>query len=285
MNLRCAGARLLITVLALFGACIPAAAEDLSGHYYGVKDATGASIEIEPDSKGFIGAFFDASGKKQTFAADRSGDLAEAVLDMDGRTVLMRMAPLPYGAEVAIIPFGSAGNLEMGSARILNFVRSGLDLPDPGADFVDAPRSDKGRISANGFLASYEFWHPTGVRNGYISLPERFRTVMRLFPAVQLDVIWKLCLAPSPDQALAVALRGQGVACPDVIDGIAATQRGGSFVAYKAEVTQQKSILRMAVRCADGYPESKPNCDRAARELSAQAISLDTAGAVLARYR
>jgi hypothetical protein len=41
----------------------------------------------------------------------------------------------------------------------------------------------------------------------------------------------------------------------------------------------------MSVRCADGYPESKPNCDRAARELSEQAIALDTAGAVLARYR
>ena len=35
----------------------------------------------------------------------------------------------------------------------------------------------------------------------------------------------------------------------------------------------------------NGCPESKQNCDRAARELSAQAILLDTAGTVLARYR
>ena len=285
MALRYATARLLVTLVAVFGMCVSAVADELSGRYYGVEDAAGASIEIKPDSKGFRGAFFDSSGKKQKFAADRSGDLAEAVLDMDGRTVLMRMAPLPYGAEVAIIPFDSAGNLVMGSSRILNFVRSDLKLPEPGPDFVDPPRDDRGRISANGFLASYEFWHPTGVRNGYISLPERFRTVMRLFPAVQLDVIWKLCLAPSPDQALAVALRGQGVACADVIEGIAEAQRSGRFVAYKTEVAGQKVTLRMSVRCADGYPESKTNCDRAARELSAQAVSLDTAGAVLARYR
>ena len=285
MDIRSAAAGLLITLLALIGTGNLAEAEELSGHYYGVEDAIGASIEIQPDSKGFVGFFFDARGGSQKFSADRTGDLAEAVLDMDGRTVLMRMAPLPYGAEVAIIPFDAAGNLVMASSRILNFVRSGLTLPEPGADFVAAPRDDTGRISANGFLASYEFWHPTGVRNGYVSLPERFRTVMRLFPAVQLDVIWKLCLAPSPDRALAMALRGQGVACPEVIEGIAVTQRRGSFGAYKAEVAEQKSTLRMAVRCADGYPESKPDCDRAARELSAQAISLDTAGAVLARYR
>jgi len=285
MYLRFATARLMITLLALFGACISAEAEDLSGHYYGVEDATGASIEIELDAKGFSGSFFDARGNMQKFEADRTGDIAEAVLDMDERTVLMRMAPLPYGAEVAIIPFDGTGNLVMGSSRVLNFVRSGLTLPEPSADFVDAPRDDRGRISANGFLASYEFWHPTGVRNGYLSLPERFRTVMRLFPAVQLDVIWKLCLAPSPDRALAIALRGQGVACPEVIEGVASSQRRGTFATYKAEVSQQRSTLRMSVRCADGYPESKPNCDRAARELSEQAIALDTAGAVLARYR
>jgi hypothetical protein len=285
MGIRSAAARLVIAALILFGSGMNAAAEELSGAYYGVEDATGASIEIRPDSKGYEGTFFDARGGSQKFKADRSGDVAEAVLDMDGRTVLLRVVPLPYGAEVALVPFGESGNLIMSQGRILNFVRTGLNLPQPGPDFAAAPRDDTGRITANSFLASYEFWNPTGVRNGYVSLPERFRTIMRLFPAVQLDVIWKLCLAPSPEKALAIALRGQGVACSEVIDGIAASQRSGSFATYKAEVAKQKSTLRMTVRCADGYPESKQNCDRSARELSAQAILLDTAGAVLARYR
>ena len=285
MRFRFAVARLVITLLTLLGTGAAAMAEDLSGFYYGVEDATGASIEIRPDSKGFQGIFFDARGNSQEFEADRTGDIGETVLDMDGRTVLMRMVPLPYGAEVAIIPFDDAGNLIISAGRILNFVRTGLNLPQPDEDFVDAPRDDLGRITANSFLASYEFWNPTGVRNGYLSLPERFRTLMRLFAAVQLDVIWKLCLAPSPDRALAIALRGQGVACADVIEGMAATQRNGTFATYKAEVAKQISVLRMTVRCADGYPESKQNCDRSARELSAQAISLETAGTILARYR
>ncbi len=285
MGLGLAAARLVITLMALLASGVAAVAEDLSGFYYGVEDATGASIEIRPDAQGFLGTFFDSFGNSQEFEADRSGDVAEAVLDMDGRTVLMRMVPLPYGAEVAIIPFDDEGNLVIEVGRVLNFVRTGLSLPRPGADYVEAPRDDRGRITANSFLASYEFWRPTGVRNGYLSLPERFRTIVRLFPAVQLDLIWKLCLAPSADRALAIALRGQGVDCAEVIEGIAESQRSGTFANYKAEVTQQKATLRMSVRCADGYPESKQNCDQAARELSAQAISLDTAGTVLARYR
>ncbi len=285
MGLGLAAARLAITLMVLLGPVMAAAAEELSGFYYGVEDATGASIEIRPDPKGFLGTFFDARGNSQAFEADRAGDIAEAVLDMDGRTVLMRMVPFPYGAEVTLIPFDAEGNLVIAVGRVLSFVRTGLSLPRSGADFVEAPRDDSGRITANSFLASYEFWRPTGVRNGYLSLPERFRTVMRLFPAVQLDLIWKLCLAPSADRALAIALRGQGVACDEVIEGIAETQRSGAFANYKAEVARQSATLRMTVRCADGYPESKQACDRAARELGAQAISLDTAGTVLARYR
>ncbi len=262
-----------------------AEAEELKGRYYGVDDATGASIEITPDSRGYRGKFFDAKGRSQSFKADRSGDAAEAVLDMDGRTVLMRVAPLPYGAQVTIVPFDKSGNLVTGEGRVLGFVRVGLALPDPGPDFVTPPRDGLGRISANGFLASYEFWDANGVRNGYLSLPDRFRTLIRLFSAVQLDVIWKLCLAPNADRALATALRGQGVSCAEVVDTMATTQRDGRFAQFKAEVAEQKATLRMNVRCADGYPETKPNCDRAAKELSAQAVLLETAGTVLGRYR
>jgi hypothetical protein len=280
-----AAARLFVILAVLLGWGEVVAAEELSGKYIGIDDAIGASIDIRPISSGFQGTFFDARGKSQAFKADRAGDNAEAILDMDGRTVLMRMVPLPYGAEVTVVPYDQAGALLIQEGRTLSFVRSGLDVPKPGAGFVDAPRDESRTIAANGFLASYQFWPPVGVRNGYLSLPERFRTLMRLFPAIQLDVIWKLCLAPEANRALSIALRGQGVSCAEVIEGIANAQKSGSFDIYKAEVAQQNATLRMTVRCADGYPESKKNCDRAARELSIQAISLDTAGAVLDRYR
>jgi len=277
-------ARILAVIVLLTGAGT-AWADELSGTFHGVADAAGASIDIQPRSGGFTGTFYDAKGRSQSFQADLVGESAEAVLDMDGRTVLMRVEPMPFGANVAIVPFSQSGQLEIASGRVLTFVRRGLKLPEPGPEYIDPPRDGSRRIAANGFLASYEFWSPAGVRDGYLALPERFHTLMRMFAAVQLDVIWKLCLAPSPDQALSIALRGQGVSCKEVLDGIADTQRTGKFTAYKAEVAKQRETLRITVRCADRYPESKETCDRAARDLSAQAVTLETAGTVLGRYR
>ena len=261
------------------------AADTLNGSYFGIEDAEGASITISPDSEGFRGVFFDALGNSQEFEADRTEDTAEAVLDMDGRTILMRMVPLPFGAEVAIIPFDPEGRLILQASRLLTFVRQNVTLPKLPEDFVEAPRATGETVAAYGFLTSYQFWEPSGVVNGYLSLPERFRPLMRMFPAVQLDVIWKLCLAPNADLALAQALRGQGVECADVLQTIAKTQRDGRFTAYKADVETDREILRMVVRCADGYVESKEACDAASAKLSKAAVSLRTAAGVLKNYQ
>ncbi len=276
-----------LAILALLVALVrPAAAEPLSGVFYGIEEADGASIVIEPARDGYKGTFVDRQGNSQKFKGDRlEGDAAELVLDLDGRTVLVRAEPLPFGIEATVVPVAKNGKLLVAESRVLYFVRRGLEVPKADPDFVNPPRDANTRISANSFLASYEFWGPTGVRNGYLALPERFRTLMRLFPAVQLDVIWKLCLAPSAEQALAIALRGQGVTCAQVIDGIADAQRKGSFNDYKHEVARQKKTLRMVVRCADRYPESREDCDAAARELSAQAVAMETAATVLSRFR
>ena len=277
--------RSFLAVLIMAWAAAAHASDALNGAYFGVDDAQGASITISPDSGGYTGVFFDAAGNSQEFKADRAENIAEAVLDMDGRTILMRMVPLPYGAEVAIIPFDAQGRLVLDASRLLNFVRQGVSVPEAPADFKAAPRRVGERVAANAFLASYQFWDPVGVVNGYLGLPERFRPLMRMFPAVQLDVIWKLCLAPSADRALATALRGQGVDCPEVLDTIVRAQRSGRFDDYKAEVEDERQTLRMVVRCADGYVESKQACDNASQRLSQAAVSLRTASGVLARYR
>lgn len=271
--------------LLVSGAGSARAADTLDGTYFGIDDAQGATIQIAPDAEGFSGVFFDAYGRSQDFEADRTGDVAEAVLDMDNRTILLRVVPLPYGAEAAIIPFDGNGNLLLESARLLNFIRQGVELPEQPADFVDPPQNPGDTIAANGFLASYQFWNPSGVVAGYLGLPVRFYPLMRMFPAVQLDVIWKLCLAPEADLALATALRGQGVTCEQVRAGIATAQRTNTFNDYKREVANESRILRMVVRCADGYIQSKTDCEIASKKLSLAAVSLRTAENVLSRYR
>ena len=285
MSSRFFAASLLALVSLVSWAAAAGAAEPLSGTFEGIDDAAGASIEIRPAGEGFQGTFFDAHGNSQAFEAAKNGEAAETVLDMDQRKVVMRMEPVPYGAKVTLVPVNEAGKLDVAAGRILHFVRQGLELPEPGEDFFPAPQSPRGAVTTNSFLASYEFWDPVGVRNGYLSLPDHGRTLVRLFPAVQLDVIWKLCLAPQADRALATALRGQGVTCPEVLDVLANAQRTGAFDEYKAAVRAQKETLRTSVRCADGYPTPQQACDNAARRLSEQAVALDTAATVLDRYR
>jgi hypothetical protein len=152
-------------------------------------------------------------------------------------------------------------------------------------DFLPAPRANCQRVAAYSFMVSYEFWEPAGVMNGYLCLPERARTLMRFFPALQLDVVWKICLAPGNEGALSRALRQTGLACPEVIDGIANIQRTGQFERYKAEVKGERETMTLSMRCAEGYPETKANCERAARLMKEAAISLRTPTMVLQSYR
>ena len=276
---------LILAVFALLWAPLAMAADSLNGRYIGLQDAAGASILISPDANGYRGTFFDPQGRSQEFEADRVGETAEAVLDMDQRTVLLRLAPLPYGAEVALIPFDGAGQLVIGNARVLTFVREGTRLPQLPSEYVNAPRSPLDSVTGNGFVQSYQFWEPSGVAIGYLAIPARFRTLIKMFPSVQLDVIWKLCLAPGADTALAVALRGQGVTCPQVLDTLANVQRANRFDRYKSRVEEERQSLTTSVRCADGYLESKGDCEAAARRLSQQAVSLQTAGMILRQLR
>ena len=277
---------LLATVLVFLGLGSSARAQDLlNGEYIGVDEAKGARIQISPDPGGFSGTFYDPNGRSQSFKADKVEDAAEAVLDMDGRTVLLRIAPLPIGAQVSLIPFRSDGNLDLEYARSLGFVRKGVALPTPPQDFLPPPRSDCRRVAAYGFLSSYAFWQPTGVVNGYTCLPDRHRVIIKMFPAVQLDIIWKLCLAPNADRALAIALRGQGVTCDQVRAGIANSQRTGKFSAYKAEVERELDTLITTIRCADGYRESQATCTASSQRLAQAAVDMRTAGMVLGRYR
>ncbi len=282
--------RLVVALLACLLAtaiagAVAAAQDKLDGTYLGIDDAAGARIRIEPDSEGFSGTFHDPQGRSQSFQADRVEDAAEAVLDMDGQTVLMRIAPLPFGAQVSIIPLRADGSMALEFSRALGFVREGVRLPEKPDAFVEAPQMPGERVAGNSFVESYQFWEPVGVVNGYLGLPDRFRTLLRMFPAVQLDVIWKLCLAPQADQALGVALRGQDVACPEVVDVIAGVQRSNRFDDYKADVDADRQALQTSIRCADGYVASRATCDAAAKRLSEAAVSMRTAGMVLSKYR
>ncbi len=276
----------LFVVLAVFLATHTSAPAQivLDGSYRGLDAASGSRLEIAPDPGGFRGTWQPAGAEAQRFEADRRGDQAEAVVTYRGRAHLMQITPLPYGAELALIPFNADGALELDGARLDTYLRAGISAPTPPRGFRPAPEDSRTQITARSFLLSYEFWRPQGVVHGYLALPQRTRTLMRLFPAVQLDVIWKLCLAPRADRPLALALEGQGVACGEVVAGLAQIQASGRFDAYKAEVAAARDAFLTAVQCGEGYRMRREDCVASAEGIAEAALRLETAATVLRRH-
>ncbi|MEM6677455.1 MAG: hypothetical protein AAF675_06250 [Pseudomonadota bacterium] len=280
-------AALLSVLLLMWGVIAPTAgaAQQLTGQFYGIDGASGANLEVEQDGAGYRGRFTDALGNARDFEAVAEDGGASGLMRMDGREVVIRLTPVAFGVEALVVPVGEDGVLDTARGQIFAFIRRDIALPTPPQGYVEPPGPAQRRVGASGFLASYEFWAPEDVRDGYARLATRHRTLIRLFPAVQLDIIWKLCLAPDASSELGVATRGQGVNCADVREVIAMTQQDGRFGSYKAEVTAQGDVLRQAIRCGDNYVETKATCDQAAKEVSRMAVSLETAANVLDRYR
>lgn len=265
----------------------PAVAQEvLDGTYRGIGDATGQVLVLAPDPGGFTGELTTPDDGAQPVLADRIGIQAEAVVDLAGRTHFMQVTPEPHGAEVVFVPYDEETGLLISDGAVLHtFVREGWEMPVAPRAFVRPPTNPRLQIAGNSFLNSYPYWRPSGVVAGYMALPERMRTLMRLYPAVQLDVIWKLCLAPESDRALAEALPGAGVDCATVVAGLDGAQRSGGIDAYRDAVRDERRALQTAVLCADGYRMTERDCTTAAERLSNAAISLETPASVLSRYR
>lgn len=280
---------LTLAVICLLWGAGPAAAAPgvvLDGTYRGIGAAEGTEIRIRPDPGGFTGSVRDAEGEAREFLADRRGDMAEAVLEMGGRPTLMQMQPQPYGAEVVLIPYDAEGRLVPAEGRLLAYLAPGVarrSLPE--GHLLPPPEGSDARITGVAFVRSYPWWRPAEVERGYRALAVRHRTVIRLFPAVQLDLIWKLCLAPGADRALGMALRGVGIGCAEVRAGLAEAQSAGRYPAYREEVAAAAERLVTALRCARAEPLDPELCDRSARETAETATALETPASILARYR
>jgi len=276
-----------VALAALWMICVHGLAmgQTLDGRFLGLGTANGAELVLDAGAEIVAGTIVDPGGRSQAFEANRSGEIAEAVIDLADKPAVLRLRPVPSGLEATLIPIGSDGRIDVRETQILAFRREGLEMPPIPEDFTPPPGPEQSRIAANSFLASYEFWSPSGVRAGYLALSARHRRMIKLFPAVQLDVIWKLCQAEAADDALALALRDQPLGCSDVLATLSAAQADGRFNAYKTDVRAAAETLRITIRCADNYVMPAGTCAENAKALAAAAVSLETTASVLARYR
>ncbi len=287
------GALLVLSTLVALGASgARADAPGLSGAYIGVDDAAGMRLTLtertaEGDvAAGFDGALVDASGGRaefQAFLSGRGGRDAETRVQLGDRSLFLRFSPRPIGLIAVSIPVTDEGVLVLERTQSLPFVREGVALPERPEMFASAPQDPNGVTDPLLFLLSYEFWTPVEVGNGYASLEDRWRTLIRLYAEVHTDVLWKLCSAGRTPPGRTEALEGQNITCEGVVDKVAALQRSGRFGAYKAGLAEQKARLIDAVKCARGQL-LKSDCERANAWTNRAALSLDTAATVLARY-
>ncbi len=257
----------------------------LKGGFYGVGDAKGMRFVIRDAGKEPSGTFFDSNGKEAEIKGHWVGDGVEAVLAFDTRPIFIRLTARNMGAEMLVIPVGPDGNALSDQARRLGFLRDGVKAPEQPAGYQNPPERADGVLDPDVFLISYEFWPPDGVARGFSAIGPRYRTMIRLYPLVHADVLWKLCAAPGRPVGLAEALRGQGVTCQSIREVIEGTQKKGTFDRYKAAVDKQRDDLVAAVKCARGYIVRESVCGPASRRAAEAAVSMETVATALAPYR
>ncbi|MFN3615228.1 MAG: hypothetical protein ACK4WC_11825 [Rubrimonas sp.] len=262
-----------------------AAQAQLGGGYFGLDEADGMRLRVERSGGGVRGSIDLGDGTARSFDAQPVGDGAvEAMIPTPEGQLLIRIFPEPIGARVVLAPVAD-GVLDAGRLMSLAFLRDGVALPEMPTRFLPAPAGPVRAFDGAAFVDSYAFWEPLGAAFAYDALEPRMRTIIRLFPTVQTDVLWRLCRSPERTAGLAEALRGQGVGCQEVVSAVRAMQTGPAFDRFKRDVATERALLMTAISCADDLRRQRPECQRAAGETARRAVSMETAATVLARYR
>lgn len=273
----------LAMILSLIAGAVSAAG--LDGAFIGVDAAQGMKLAFARSGDSWSGQFTARGGRAIPFTAPVLGQGAEADIEFQGRRHYVRFEPQGVGVAMVRIPYADGGGLQMQNAQTLIFIREGVDLPPRPRRYVDPPTAPGGTIDPEAFVESYAFWPPEGVAYGYGMVRGRYRTLIRLHTLVQTDILWKMCQTRAAPAELAQALRGQGVDCGEILRAIGQTMADGDrFSRFKADVLEEKKALALAIRCSIDFRRNDPECKKSGRDVARAAVSMETVGAVLARY-
>ncbi len=264
-------AGILAALLMLTGAA--AAQERLSGDYYGLDEARGLTIRLQDGGAGATGRIAAGDGSGQAIDGRRQGGAIVSKLIFQGKQGTARFVPQGLG-------LGFEWTADDGTGSVVYaFGRRGLELPPPSPSYVPEDRIGS-RVEPHVFVASYEFWQPETVARTYDAMDDKFRAILQFFPAVQTDILWKLCQSTTAARGLGEALRGEGVTCAQVDTTLKNAQRSGGFNAFKRRVHAERADAERAVQCARGIHPAEV-CAASARRTQAAAISLETVMTVL----
>jgi hypothetical protein len=259
-----------------------AASAQLSGGFFGIGAAQGMRLTIDRNGGG---ALVGPDGLSRPFSAERTGDGFEAMLEgPEGRT-LMRVTPAKAGAKVVLAPVDDGGALDAGRMTALAFLSDGTELPPQPDRFLPAPTRPVAAFDAQAFVDSYPFWEAEGAAFAFEAVAPKYRTVIRMFPLVHADILFRLCRVDPRPAAVAEAMRGQGVTC----NSLAATEQrlraGNGWERFERDADLERAKLLKSLACADDLLRRKPECKEAGDEVARRAVSMETVGTALARYR
>ncbi len=256
------------------------AADPLPGDYVGLDGAQSMVLAVHPrESGGYVIVFRAApGGEVYNIEAERvAPDAVEGAVEWRGGAGVMRVSARGPGVVMVWAPLGAQGEPDGRAASAFAFVRRGVELPS--GPRRAAPRRGE-KLTPAEFLGGYEFWEPAAVEIGYESLSDADRDLMRLYPLVQADVIWKMCGAPAGGEGLAEALRGQSVTCAQISTAMDAGQASGRFEAFKAQTAAQRADALKAIECGRGlYRDAE--CAAAARRTQEVVLSLQSVAGAL----
>lgn len=262
-----------------------AALAQFAGRYVGIDAAQGMTIELTRSGATARGTLSRPDGSRIRFSGEIVDDSLEASFNEGGRRIYLRLEAEPIGARLVMVPIDDGNQLRVDQTEALAFLREGVDMPTRPDRFLPPPERAVPWIEPRAFVSSYPFWPPRSVALAYEGLEPRYRSVVKLFPVVQADLLWKLCASPERTPGIAEALRGQGLSCNDVNAAFAAMQTGESFDRFKRTVAAEAKALMTTLGCADDLRRTDPACRAAAADTAKRAVSMETAASVLARYR
>jgi hypothetical protein len=268
----------------------PAArALDLGGGYFGIGDAKGMRVEIDKGAEGqdTAGRFIDSNALAAEFGGGWVGTGIEAMLRFPRRAVFIRITEAPSGIFLIALPFDDEGTPIAEQSRRMVFLRDGVRPPEQPELYQSEPDRADRVVDPDVFLASYGFWSPDGVSRGFAAIGARYRTLIRLFPMVHADVLWKLCQAGGKlaSTQRGEALRGQGVDCADIVSTVDRLQRVGRFGEWKAAADADAAQLMVTTQCARGYIVKQSVCGPASKQAAAAAVSMQTVAGAIASFR
>ncbi len=273
--------RRLALGLALLAAATAARA-DVFGAWMGLGAAEGARLTLSEARRGVEGALDLGEGPIE-FLGERVGETVEAEIPLAEGRAYLRIAPEAAGLVLTLAPIDAENRLRADRTRAYAFVPEGTPMPEFPARFLPEPAQAPRVIDAEAFVWSYPFWSPLGAALGYEAVAPRYRTVIRLFPAVQADLLAKICRSPERTPGIAEALRGQGVACRDVLN---AAPEGSAAARRLAEAADaERPALAQTLDCSTEVLGRNPDCAAAGRETARRAASTETVATVLNRIR